>query len=245
MQESVFLVIPTYNERDNIEKLCLEILDAVPGIQIVVVDDNSPDGTGDLLDAMSRQHPSIRPIHRPAKLGLGTAHIAGFNYALDNDACIILTMDADFSHQPRHLPKIIAAARTADVVIGSRYTNEGATVNFPWHRRFISKGANLFAKRMLHLYALDCTSGYRAYRAQVLRSIDLKSIFSNGYSFLVEILYRCQEAGFEIVESPIEYVARVQGLSKISRSEIVNAFITIFRLKIERVKRRLGMLDVS
>lgn len=226
-----FVILPTYNEAGNIEKLANELHERYSDLNIVIVDDNSPDGTGRIADELAENSDRIHVIHRSSKLGLGTAYIAGYKLSLQRGAEYICTMDADFSHPPEFVGPILERAQNCDVVIGSRYVEGGKTVNFGYHRIFLSRGANFFAKSVLGLKPGDCTSGFRCYRRKVLESIDLDSLFSNGYSFLIELLYHCQKHEFVVGEVPFTYVARVQGLSKISRKEILNAFRTIFRLR--------------
>ena len=234
------IVIPTYNERENLDLLVEGILEQGLEPQIIVVDDNSPDGTGHLADDLAGQHPELRVIHRPAKLGLGTAHIAGMKAALENGASNIATMDADFSHHPRYLPGLVTALDQFDVVIGSRYAPGGGTLHCTALRRALSRGANLFARTVLSLHAGDATAGFRGYRRAVLESIPLGEIVSDGYSFLIEMLYRCQREGWRVGEVPILFENRQLGASKISRTEILKAWQTVARLGWERVGDRVG-----
>ncbi|MFN2427851.1 MAG: polyprenol monophosphomannose synthase [Candidatus Binatia bacterium] len=228
------IVIPTYNESENIVRLVTEILALPVGAHVVVVDDNSPDGTGALVDELAAHEPRVHAVHRPAKLGLGTAHIAGIRCAADLGLDPIGTMDADFSHHPRYIPDLLAGIGAADVMIGSRYVPGGGTRDFKLHRRMLSRGANGFARTMLGLRANDCTAGFRVYRREVLDSIDLDAIFSNGYSFLIEILFLVQSAGWKVGESPILFEDRREGTSKISRREIAKAIYTVLRLTARR-----------
>lgn len=230
------VVIPTYNESDNIQNLIDEILALSVNARVIVVDDNSPDGTGQLLDAIAARESRVYPIHRPAKLGLGTAHIAGMRRAFELNLEPIVTMDADFSHHPRYIPDLIRGLGKFDVMIGSRYVPSGGTRFFSWKRIVLSSGANSFARMMLGLKAKDCTAGFRAYRRAVLESINLEEIFSNGYSFLIEMLFLCQIAGWQIGETPIVYEDRRAGKSKISRAEIYKATYTVLRLLWRRGK---------
>ncbi len=227
------VIIPTYNESDNLALLLAEIHKYTPEITIVVVDDNSPDGTGELADRIAVENLRVHPIHRPSKLGLGTAHIAGIKWAMSQNLEPILTMDADFSHSPRYIPDLIHAANTYDTVIGSRYVHGGGTLHCTLPRKALSRGANTFARLMLGLKANDCTAGFRAYRRPVLDSIDLDAIVSNGYSFLIELLYQCQKAGWRIGEVPIIFEDRRRGQSKVSRQEIIKAINTVLRLRLE------------
>jgi glycosyltransferase involved in cell wall biosynthesis len=229
------VIIPTYNESDNIENLVSQILALPISAHVIVVDDNSPDGTGALVDAMSAREPRVHAVHRPAKLGLGTAHIAGMRHAFALNLDPIVTMDADFSHHPRYIPNLLTGLYKFDLMIGSRYVPGGGTRFFSLQRRFLSWGANLFARTMLSLKATDCTAGFRAYRRPVLESIDLDQIFSNGYSFLIEMLFLCQVRGWRIGETPIIYEDRRAGKSKISRAEIFKATYTVLRLTWRRL----------
>jgi dolichol-phosphate mannosyltransferase len=229
------IVIPTYNERDNLQELVTQLV-ALPGedLNIIVVDDNSPDGTGALADELARTDSRVHALHRPAKLGLGTAYIAGFRRALVLGAERIMTMDADFSHHPRYVPSLIQVSRTCHLVIGSRYVDGGGTRSCGLARRALSHGANTFARVTLGLKARDCTAGFRCYRREVLESIDLGQVFSDGYSFLIEMLFKVQTCGFQIGEVPILFEDRRQGKSKISRQEIIKAAYTVLRLRWEQ-----------
>ncbi|HXC53541.1 MAG TPA: polyprenol monophosphomannose synthase [Candidatus Limnocylindrales bacterium] len=235
------IVIPTYNESENIERLVAEILALPVGAHVVVVDDNSPDGTGELLDKLAAVEPRLHVVHRPAKLGLGTAHIAGIRKADALGLDPIGTMDADFSHHPRYIPNLIAGLAHNDVMIGSRYVAGGGTKDFGLHRQLLSRTANTFARTMLGLTSGDCTAGFRLYRRETLASIDLDSIFSNGYSFLIEILFLVQAAGWKVGESPILFEDRREGISKISRKEIAKAVYTVLRLFAQRGRIRGGV----
>jgi len=236
MKSSV--IIPTYNERENIVLLVPELLALPVDLHVIVVDDNSPDSTGLIAGDMAAHDPRISVVHRPGKLGLGTAYVAGFKKALADGSDRILTMDADYSHHPRFIPSMIERSQTADLVIGSRYVRNGGAVDSPAMRRLLSYGANAFAKTMLGLKAMDCTAGFRCYRRVVLESIDLSSIFSNGYSFLIEMLLNVQRRGFTVAEVPIQFMDRRLGASKISRHEITRAMYTVLRLSARRFLRR-------
>lgn len=230
------VIIPTYNERGNIASLIEQLYHHVPELQIVVVDDNSPDGTGQILDELAKSNARLHPIHRPGKLGLGTAHIAGMKWAISQNLDPIMTMDADFSHAPRSVPDLISSVSRYDLVIGSRYVPGGGTLNCTIPRKALSRGANTFARLVLGLKANDTTAGFRAYRRAVLESIDLDSTVSNGYSFLIEMLYFCQQRGWRIGEVPILFEDRLHGTSKVSRQEIYKALGTVARLRLERGK---------
>jgi len=234
------VVVPTYNERDNIDILIEELLVLPDNVSVINVDDGSPDGTGEAADAWAAKTDRVRVIHRPGKLGLGTAYIAGFKYALAADYDRILTMDADFSHHPRYIPSMLALSAERDMVIGSRYVPGGGTLRCTWKRRALSQGANTFAKLMLGLEALDCTAGFRCYRREVLEAIDLDAIFSNGYSFLIEMIYYVQRAGYRVGEVPIIFEDRRRGTSKISQNEVWRALQTVGRLSVRRWQAKFG-----
>jgi glycosyltransferase involved in cell wall biosynthesis len=234
------IIIPTYNERENIGILVEDIVGLGLDSRVIIVDDNSPDGTGELADELAIKHPGVHVIHRPGKMGLGTAHIAGMKAALEAGMDYILTMDADFSHHPRYIPDVLAALELFDVVIGSRYVPGGGTRYCTAPRKALSRGANLFARTVLNLRAGDATAGFRGYRRAVLESIALDEIVSNGYSFLIEMLYRCQRKGWQVGEVPIVFENRQRGASKISRTEIFKAQQTVLRLGWERLSGRLG-----
>ena len=232
------VIIPTYNESDNIPSLIAQILALPVSAHIIVVDDHSPDGTGKLVDAIAEQEPRVHGVHRPSKLGLGTAHIAGMRQAFSLNLDPILTMDADFSHDPKYIPDLLAGLQKNDVTIGSRYVSGGGMEGRDTKLRFVSWGANFFARTTLGIKANDCTSGFRAYRRAVLESIDLDNIFSNGYSFLIELIWFCQARGWRIGETPIVYQDRRAGTSKISRKEIYKATYTVLRLFYRRLRGR-------
>jgi glycosyltransferase involved in cell wall biosynthesis len=231
------IVIPTYNESDNIQALVEEILALGDDLQIVIVDDNSPDGTGEIAERLARSRTTVHVIHRPAKLGLGTAYITGFRRGFALGADRIMTMDADFSHHPSYIPQMLHMSQDYDVVIGSRYVDGGGTRYWGLPRRLLSRTANACARVVLGLNVRDCTAGFRCYRREVLEAIDLDNIFSDGYSFLVEMIYKCQEQGFRIAEFPIIFEDRRHGHSKISRQEIFKAMYTLARLRWEQALR--------
>ena len=225
------IIIPTYNELENLRPLIEEIFKYVPQTDILIVDDNSPDGTGKLADELSAEHPQIHVLHRAGKLGLGTAYIAGFKYAIEHEYDAAFEMDADFSHDPRYLPNFLTAIEDADLVIGSRYVAGGGTPNWSLLRRFISGGGNTYARFMLSLPIHDCTAGYRCYRRRVLQAIDLDTIQSQGYAFQIELVYRVRKHGFKIVETPIVFQDRRVGKSKMSRKIFLEGFIFVFRTR--------------
>jgi len=229
------IIIPTYNESENLERLVRTILALPLNSRVIVVDDNSPDGTGQIADRLAAEDGRVYVIHRSGKLGLGTAYIAGFRWALSHGAEYIVTMDADFSHHPRYIPSLVAHSDGHQVVVGSRYVRGGGTRYCSLKRRLFSRLANGFARLMLGLEAEDCTAGFRCYRRHALEAIDLDSIFSDGYSFLIEMLYQCQRRNYHIGEVPIIFEDRRHGVSKISRQEIFKAVYTVLRLAWERL----------
>lgn len=232
----VTIIVPTYNEIENITDLVTQLLALPLNASVIVVDDNSPDGTGAAADALAAENERVSVIHRRGKLGLGTAYIAGFKKAMADGATLIVTMDADFSHHPKYIPAMVDLAGEHHITIGSRYVPGGGVANWEWYRQFLSWGANQFAKVMLGLKAHDCTAGFRCYHRNVLQSINLDGIFSNGYSFLVEMAYRCQKLGCSFGETPIIFANRTRGDSKISQTEIFKAMYTVFRLTGSRLR---------
>lgn len=231
------VILPTFNERENLTPLIEMLVDLPLELGVLIVDDNSPDGTGQVADQLSAKFQErVTVIHRAGKLGLGTAYLAGFRFGLANGADRLITMDADFSHHPRYISSLVAANRDSfDLTIGSRYVPGGGTQDFPIERRVLSSGANSFARIMLGLRAHDVTAGFRCYRREVLETLPLDTIFSNGYSFLVEMLFLVQRAGFKIGEVPIIFEDRKHGASKISEREIIKAVYTVLRLYWRRV----------
>jgi glycosyltransferase involved in cell wall biosynthesis len=232
----VLAILPTYNEADNISLLIPELL-KLP-LSVCVVDDASPDGTGAITDAWAAKEPRVHPVHRQGKFGLGTAYVAGFHYALDHGYDAALTMDADFSHNPKYIPAMLERIRQYDLVIGSRYV-PGGNVLYPFHRRLMSKMANTAARITLGLKPRDCTAGFRLYRAKVLETVPIDSVFSNGYSFLIEMLDYVQGYGFSVAEVPIIFEDRVRGKSKISSKEMFRAAYTVSRLAYRRARNKL------
>jgi dolichol-phosphate mannosyltransferase len=227
------VIIPTYNERENIKPLCEQVLAQLPVCDILIVDDGSPDGTGALCDELHAREPRIRVLHRSGKLGLGTAYIAGFRYALEHGYEYIFEMDADFSHDPAYLPSLLAAAKEgADVVIGSRRIPGGGTENWGAIRQLVSSGGSLYARTILGLPVRDLTSGFKCFRRRVLETIDLDAVRSNGYSFQIEVTYRASQAGFRIAEVPIVFVDRRVGQSKMSGTIFAEALTMVWKLRL-------------
>ncbi|SDF58615.1 dolichol-phosphate mannosyltransferase [Methanolobus vulcani] len=236
----ISVVIPTYNEKENIQILVDKLIEIFNSnnIQgnIVIVDDNSPDGTGKIADELAVYYkPLVHVIHRSGKLGIGTAHIAGFKYSLDKlNADLIFSMDSDLSHNPEYLPDFVKLHnRGYDIIVGSRYVKGGGVKNWGLHRKIVSKGANMLASTILGIKINDMTTGYRCYSRNVLQKLDLDVIKSNGYSFLEEILYYCKRKRFKIGETPIIFVDRTLGSSKLSKNEMAKFFMTILRLRFQ------------
>jgi dolichol-phosphate mannosyltransferase len=220
----VWLVLPTYEEATNIERLAVEAAGKLPaGAQILIVDDNSADGTGEIAARLERERESVHYLHRPQKEGLGPAYIAGFRRALAGGAGLIVEMDADFSHEPAYLPRLLDAAKRADLVIGSRYVPGGGVSDWGPLRRAISRGGSSYASLVLGVGVRDLTGGFKCFRREVLEAIDLDAVRSRGYAFQVEMTYRAIELGFEVAEVPIVFRDRQAGASKMSRSIVLEA----------------------
>jgi dolichol-phosphate mannosyltransferase len=227
------VVVPTYNERGNLPTLVAALLQH-PGLRLLVVDDQSPDGTGDLADALAREHPGrIDVIHRSGRRGLGRAYVDGFRKAIAEPVDVVCQMDADLSHDPRQLPDLIAAARDADVVIGSRYVPGGQIRNWPKRREILSRFANVYVRAITRLTTRDCTAGYRCWRRGTLARLPLDRFISDGYSFQIETLFSAAHLGCRIVEIPITFVERQEGQSKVSRSVLIESAITPWRLALK------------
>ena len=236
------LITPTYNEIENLRPLLEEIFSYVPETDVLIVDDHSPDGTGELADEIHNENSRVKVLHRPGKLGLGTAYIAGFKYAIEHGYDAAFEMDADFSHDPRHLPDFLKAIEHADVVIGSRYIPGGYTPNWSLLRWLISGGGNIFARFTLGIPVHDCTAGYRLYRRQVIESIDLDTVQSQGYAFQIEMAYRAGQQGFKIVETPIIFMDRRVGKSKMSRKIVIEGFTYVLKTRFSRQVLKGGVI---
>src|SRR5256885_2965402 len=228
------IIIPTYNELENLRPLLQEIFSYAQETDVLIVDDNSPDGTGKLADEIHNENPQVHVLHRAGKLGLGTAYIAGFKYAVAHDYDAAFEMDADFSHDPRYLPDFLKAIERADLVIGSRYIPGGNTPDWSPLRRFISGGGNIYARFMLGIPVHDCTAGYRCYRREVLEHIDLDTVQSQGYAFQIEMAYRTRILGFHIVETPIVFMDRRVGKSKMSRQIVIEGITYVLRARFSK-----------
>lgn len=225
------LIVPTYNERDNVERVAETFLEPIPQSELLFVDDASPDGTGEVIDAICQADPRVHVLHRAGKLGLGTAYLDGFRWALERDYDLMIEMDADFSHDPRYLPAIVAMAAEADVVIGSRYVEGGGTVNWGVGRQMLSRAGGRYARTILGTGIRDMTSGFVCYRRKVLETLPLDEIRSNGYSFQIEMKYRAHTAGFRLAEVPIVFEDRRVGQSKMSRAIVAEALWMVWRLR--------------
>jgi dolichol-phosphate mannosyltransferase len=225
------IVIPTYNERENIANLVEDVLRCVPETDLLIIDDHSPDGTGQVVDELAARIPQVKVVHRAGKLGLGTAYVLGFHYAIEQEYDLVFEMDADYSHDPRYLPRFLEAIEGADLVIGSRYIPGGGTPNWSALRRFISGGGNIFARMMLGIPVRDCTSGYRCYRTEALRTLNLAAVRAQGYAFQVELAFNFWKSGYRVREVPIIFVDRRVGKSKMSRRIFAEAFVWVLRTR--------------
>lgn len=229
------VTVATYNELENLPLLVEEIFRYAPAADLLVIDDNSPDGTGQWCDEQAAKDSRVHCLHREGKLGLGTATIAGMKYAIEHEYDYVLNLDADFSHPPKNIPELITGmdppgGPSVDVMIGSRYVAGGAIEGWPWHRHFMSQGVNLYARLFLGLSPLDCSGAFRCYRVELLKKIDFDAVWSRGYSFQEEILWLAKRAGARFGESPIVFADRTRGSSKIHIGEAFNALWIIFRL---------------
>jgi len=233
----VAVIIPTYNERDNLESIVTRVRASAPAVDILIVDDNSPDGTGEIADKLAAFDTRVHVMHRQGKSGLGTAYIAGFGWALSGGYDVMVEMDADGSHDPQDLPKMLTALENADLVIGSRYVPGGTVVNWPKSREVLSRGANIYVRLMLGIAVRDATGGYRAYRAQTLREIGLQDVSSQGYCFQIDLTLRTIEHGRQVTEVPITFTERARGASKMSRAIVIEA---LWRVAKWGVAWRLG-----
>jgi dolichol-phosphate mannosyltransferase len=230
--ERALVIVPTYNERENIARLIDSVLAQDSRLEILVVDDGSPDGTADIVRAIKAQNPRVDILCRPRKMGLGTAYVAGFRWALERGYDFVFEMDADFSHDPNHLPEFLRAIQAADLVLGSRYREGKVTVvNWPIARLILSYFANVYARRVTGLEVWDATGGFKCFRRAVLEAIDLNKVRSNGYAFQIEMSYRASKRGFRLIEIPIVFVDRTEGQSKMSKSIVREAVWMVWRLR--------------
>jgi dolichol-phosphate mannosyltransferase len=239
MRERALVIIPTYNERVNLPIIVPQVLEQDPRLEVLVVDDNSPDGTGALADELVAAEPRVHVLHRQNKEGLGRAYLAGFRWALERDYDLVLEMDADRSHDPKYLPALLAATEEAEVVIGSRYKNGVNVINWPMSRLLLSYFANKYAHWVTGLPLSDATGGFKCFRGVVLRSIDLDAVKSNGYAFQIEMSYRAWKKGFRLAEVPIVFTDRVEGHSKMSKRIVREAVWMVWWLRIESLTGQL------
>jgi len=241
--DKVLVIIPTYNEIQNLPLILDRVQKSAPDVDILIIDDNSPDGTGKLADERAATNPQIQVMHRAQKSGLGAAYIAGFKWGLERDYDILVEMDADGSHAPENLPRLLKSTSVGDLVIGSRYVAGGHVVNWPLHRMVLSKAANLYARLALGVGLHDITAGYRAYKAEVVRTLPLDSVESQGYCFQVDLAWRTVQEGFIVIEVPITFTERSIGASKMSSSIIKEALIKItgwgLKHRMNQVRKRV------
>ena len=226
------VIIPTYNERENIERIVPLVLEKDPSIHVLIVDDNSPDGTGQIADSMAKESERIFVIHRENKSGLGTAYITGFKFALENSYDLIFEMDCDFSHDPKYIPHFLEAIRDEDLVLGSRYISGVNVINWPMSRLLLSYYANVYSRIITGLPVKDATGGFKCFRRQVLEAIELDQVKSNGYSFQIEMSFRAWKKGFKIKEIPIVFEDRKAGQSKMSKKIVREAVWMVWRLRL-------------
>lgn len=233
------IIVPTYNELENIQRLLPELMALSPDVRVLVVDDNSPDGTGRLADELAAENERISVLHRPQKLGLGSAYVAGFRFAVQQDVDCVFEMDADFSHDPAMIPRFIEQIKSCDVVIGSRYISGINVVNWPMSRLLLSYFANIYTRVVTGMTIRDATSGFKCFRREVLEHIDLDNVRSDGYAFQIEMNFRCWRKGYRVREIPIIFVDRRSGTSKLSRGVINEAVWIVWWLRLQRLFRRL------
>jgi dolichol-phosphate mannosyltransferase len=238
---SVLVIVPTYNESENLELIASRLHAAVPTAHLLVVDDNSPDGTGKLADELAAVHDWAHVLHRTGKQGLGAAYVAGFGWAREHGYDVVVEMDADGSHAPEQLPRLLAALENADLVLGSRWVEGGEVVNWPKSRELLSRGGNLWTRLALGLPLKDATGGYRAYRRPVLDTVLARDVASQGYCFQVDLAWQIWRAGHRVVEVPISFVERERGESKMSRAIVVEALwrVTLWGVTSRRSRRRM------
>lgn len=240
--ERILVIIPTYNERDNIRDIVPIVLSKADNIDVLVVDDNSPDGTQEEVRKLMEVTSRVNLIARPGKMGLGTAYVEGFRFALENGYELIIEMDADFSHNPDDLARLIEESKKADLVIGSRYVDGVSVVNWPLKRLLLSYFANLYARIVTGVPVRDLTAGFKCFHRRVLESIDLSKIHSDGYAFQIEMNFYAHENGFKIVEIPIIFIERRLGVSKMSKRIIKEAFFLVLLLRLKKIRRFLKKL---
>jgi dolichol-phosphate mannosyltransferase len=235
----ILVVIPTYNEADNIPRLVPVVLSQAPGVEVLVVDDSSPDGTAALVRDMMIRDQRVHLIEREGKMGLGTAYVAGFKYAIEQKFDYVFEMDADFSHSPKEVPNFLKKIEHFDLVVGSRYINGVRVLNWPMQRLLLSYSANVYTRIITGLPLTDSTGGFKCYRRAVLESIDLDTIKSNGYAFQIEMSYKVWKKGFRLAEIPIIFLDRRSGVSKMSRSIVYEASFMLWKLRLRSILNRL------
>ena len=238
MSQRALVIVPTYNERENLPPLAAHVLKLPVPVDLLVVDDNSPDGTGQLADELATNHPNIHVLHRAAKNGLGRAYLAGFKWALERDYAFIMEMDGDFSHNPDDIPKFLAAAQTADLVIGSRYCNGIRVINWPLNRLVLSLSAAKYVRVITGMPISDPTGGFKCFRRATLQALDLDAVQSNGYSFQIELTHKIWRQGLTVTEVPIIFTDRFQGNSKISKGIVKEALFMVWKLWFQNGLRR-------
>ena len=238
----VLVVIPTYNERENLGPIVARLHEALPEVHALVVDDGSPDGTGELADQMAAADERVHVMHRTEKAGLGAAYVAGFGWALERDYGVIVEMDADGSHAPEDLPRLLDALTDADLVLGSRYVPGGRVVNWPKYRELISRGGGLYSRLALGAKIRDITGGFKAFRREVLEKINIQSVASQGYCFQIDLTWRTIEAGFEVVEVPITFTERAVGQSKMSGNIVREALWRVTKWGARRRLEQIGLI---
>ena len=234
------VVTPTYDEAENIERFIEQVLAQSPDVEILIIDDKSPDGTGDIVDRLKAQNPRIRLLRRPAKMGLGTAYVEGFRYAIANKFDYVFEMDADFSHNPEEIPSFRAKMQTCDLVVGSRYTDGVRVVNWPIRRLILSYAANVYTRVVTGMPIKDATGGFKCFKREVLEAINLDRIHSNGYAFQIEMNFKAWSKGFKVCEHPIIFVDRRSGISKMSRKIVYEAVFMVWKLKFQKIFGRLN-----
>ncbi len=238
--ERALVIVPTFNERDNVARIIEAVLVQDPRLSVLIVDDGSPDGTGAIVDEIAMQNDRVHVLHRAKKMGLGTAYLAGFKWALARDYAFVFEMDADFSHDPNHLPEFLRSIADADLVLGSRYRDGKVTVvNWPIARLMLSYGANIYARTVTGLQLYDATGGFKCFRRSVLEAIDLDDVRSNGYAFQIEVSFRAWKKGFRIAEIPIVFTDRTEGESKMSKRIFREAIWMVWRLRWWSITGRL------
>jgi len=232
------IIVPTYNERENLPRMVAKLLSLPVAVDVLVVDDNSPDGTGKIADELAARHPQINVLHRSEKNGLGRAYIAGFKWALEKNYEFIFEMDCDFSHDPEEIPNFLKAAQNADLVLGSRYDGGVRVVNWPLKRLILSRSAGIYVWLITGMPFTDPTGGYKCFRRRALQALNLDAVRSNGYSFQIELTHRLWRDGFKVVEVPITFTDRVEGTSKLSRGIVTEAFWMVWWLWLQNACRR-------